>query len=298
VPSEVIRTFAPATGHGVAHEQLVPSSGAYVGAWVRPEHWTEQGRLDAVAAYEQSLQRPLNIVQTFHTLDDPFPTASDRTWLAQGRQLLISWNTGDIQAVAAGTYDALLLARARAVKALGVPVWIRWRWEMNRPNLAAQVHGPADYVAAWKHVRAIFSSVGATNAVWVWCPLAKDFSATDAAAYYPGDASVDWLCTDVYAGSSLTPFATTTTAFFRFARHHPRPIMIGELGVAGTTEQRIAWLTGALGTVRADPQVKAVVYFESSGGANPTLDTSLMGDPAVLATYSRLVRTSYFSPRP
>ncbi len=37
---------------------------------------------------------------------------------------------------------------------------------------------PGEFVAAWRHVHDIFTSVGATNATWVWCPytvIASDF---------------------------------------------------------------------------------------------------------------------------
>ena len=67
----------------------------------------------------------------------------------------------------------------------------------------------AEYVAAWKHVHAIFVRNGATNVRWVWNP--NTMGATTAATYlplywslYPGDEYVDWLGLDIYnTGPSL-----------------------------------------------------------------------------------------------
>ena len=42
---------------------------------------------------------------------------------------------------------------------------------------------------------------GATNVGWVWCPLATGFTDGRAQKYYPGDDQVDWLCADVYPGT-------------------------------------------------------------------------------------------------
>ena len=63
----------------------------------------------------------------------------------------------------------------------------------------------AAYVAAWDHIRAIFTAVGATNVSWVWCPTGIGFEDGRAKPYYPGDNEVDWVCADVY--SSPPPMA-------------------------------------------------------------------------------------------
>jgi hypothetical protein len=55
---------------------------------------------------------------------------------------------------------------------------------MNCNNLQCSIWSRADYVAAWKYIRAILPAVGATNVAWVWCPLATDFNATGGPAYY------------------------------------------------------------------------------------------------------------------
>jgi hypothetical protein len=47
------------------------------------------------------------------------------------------------------------------------------------------------------------------NAAWVWCPTANGFADGQAAAFYPGNNEVDWICADAYpaAWPSANPFA-------------------------------------------------------------------------------------------
>jgi beta-mannanase len=190
--------------------------------------------------------------------------------------------------------------RAEAVKALGVPILLRWRWEMNRPNLQASVWSPADYVAAWKHVRAIFTEVGATNAGWVWCPIATDFDSTDAADYYPGDDEVEWLCSDVYPGPSYDSFSDVSSEFMAWASKHDKPIIIAEYGAEdeGDSVQRAQWLAAAGAYAQAHPQIKAMVYFESRLSQNGAdRDFTLTGTAAPLAAFRAMALAPYFTKR-
>jgi hypothetical protein len=241
-----------------------PSTGAWVGAWVKPDLPTQLGMVTAVKDFEHQLGRPLDIVQVYHPWDDEFPSEADKAFLDQGHTLLLSWSGADTRVIVTGRYDAEIRARAEAVRDLGVPVLLRWRWEMNRNNLQGSVWSPADYVAAWKHIRAIFTSVGATNAAWVWCPLATDFNATSGPAYYPGDDQVEWLCTDVYPGPDYRSFADVSAEFLAWAASHDKPVLIGEYGAEDAEPgQRQSWLNATTAFVRAHPQIKGLVYFDA-----------------------------------
>src|SRR5215207_8341956 len=86
----------PAPPVGSATAVPLPPSGAYVGAWVKPEKNTEQGRIDAVLAFEQRVGRPLDIVHHYHTWDDFFPSEFDQFFSERaGTTLLLSWATAD-----------------------------------------------------------------------------------------------------------------------------------------------------------------------------------------------------------
>ena len=276
-----------------------PTHGAWIGAWVQPTSWDATGRTSAVTQFEQQLGRHLDLVHTYHPFGEPFPSPAEAQWLAQGRRLLISWAGADTQQIVAGVYDDQIRAQAQELRTLDQPVLLRWRWEMNRPNLHGEIHDAQTYVAAWQRIHTIFEQEGATNVGWVWCPMARGFTADNGPAYYPGDDQVDWLCADVYAGPNNESFANVSAPFRAWAAGIAKPVMIGELGAQrpGTAERQ-QWWTAAFETVRAWPQVKAVVLFESRGSPVEPYDLALVDDPVLLATVKALVAQPYFAGTP
>jgi hypothetical protein len=293
-------SIAFATGPYSSGPVAPPASGAYLGAWVRPASLTQPGRLAAVTEWEATLGRRLDIVNTYRRFDEEFFTESDREFTARGSTLMLSWAGGDTRMITMGRHDALIRERAEQVKAFGKPVLLRFRWEMDRPGLRASMWSPADYIAAWKHVRKLFAAVGATNASWVWCPTVEGFE-SDAPDFYPGDDQTDWVCADVYAGVKFSTLENLVRPFLQWAAAHPKkPIMIGEFGVAQAwgARQRARWLREAAAVFKANPQIRAVVYFESdptdAKGANQHFQIS--DDPVALEAFRELAREPYFNP--
>ncbi|GAB1645084.1 glycoside hydrolase family 26 protein [Krasilnikovia sp. MM14-A1259] len=279
---------------------VAPATGAYVGAWIKPQELTHDGRVEAVDGLEETLGRRLDILNTYRRFGEMVGTESDREFLAQGATLMISWATGDNRSIVAGRDDRLIRRQARAIRDVKRPVLLRMRWEMDRPNLREQMVSGPDYIAAWKHIRAIFAAEHATNVSWVWCPTAEGFQRGDAPAFYPGDDQVDWTCVDVYAGNQFEPIGALMGPFLRFAAEHPKPIVVGEFGVAKAwgSAGRAAWLRDAARTFKANPQIKAVVYFESDPAGNgPNQQFQLTGDRAAFKAFAALTRDRYFNPR-
>jgi hypothetical protein len=277
-----------------------PHVGAWVGAWVKPDLPTQNGQLASVAAFESQLGRPLDIVQVYHQWTDEFPSTADEQFAAEGRTLLISWNGEDTRVILSGRYDDLISQRAQQVKALGKPILLRWRWEMNRPNLQGSVWSGADFVAAWKHIRAIFTRVGATNAAWVWCPTATSFDSTQGPSYYPGDDQVDWLCTDVYPGPDYRSFSDVASEFMAWAAGHDKPILIAEYGAEdGEPGQRIAWMNATTTFVKTHPQIKGVVYYDARHQDNGRdRDFSLVPGTAPWKAFVGMAKLPYFDTGP
>jgi hypothetical protein len=279
----------------------VPRTGALVGAWVRPESLTQPGRLSAVADLERGLGRRLDIVNTYRRFDEKFGTESDQEFLRQGSTMMVSWASGDTRSIVTGRHDALIRAQAQRIRAANRPVLMRFRWEMDRPNLRAQMWSGADYIAAWRHVRQIFAEERARNAAWVWCPTAEGFQRGDAPAFYPGDDAVDWTCVDVYAGRDFRPLGELMGPFLRWAAERPKPIIIGEFGVASAwgSAARAAWLRDAARLIKANPQIKAVSYFESNPDGNgPKQQFRLTDDPPAFTALRDLAQDPYFTPTP
>jgi hypothetical protein len=277
-----------------------PAVGAYLGAWVKPAELTQPGRIAAIDGLEVALDRRLRIVNTYRRFDEEFGTESDRVFLRQKKIMMVSWASGDTRSITSGRHDALIRAQARRVRAARVPILLRFRWEMDRPNLRATMWSAADFVAAWRHVRQIFDEERARNASWVWCPTAEGFARGDAPDFYPGDDAVDWTCVDVYAASDFRPLRELMAPFLRWAAERPKPIIVGEYGVAREwgSAARAAWLRDAAALFKANPQIKAVSYFESDpeGNTGPKQQFRLADDPSAFAEFRAMARDRYFRP--
>jgi beta-mannanase len=170
---------------------------------------------------------------------------------------------------------------------------------MDRPNLTDVVHSPADYLAAWRHIRAIFAAEGVDNVAWVWCPTATGFVSGRAQPYYPGDNEVDWVCVDAYTSADYTSLEALIAPFLSWAAHHPKPIIIGEFGARdGEPGQREKWLEAAAHTAKAHPQIKALVYFNVDAHRNGKVyPWSLGSSPSALKTFAAIGADPYFNTR-
>jgi hypothetical protein len=229
-------------------------------------------------------------------MDEIFPSRSDRAFAKAGATLMLSWAVDQLPAVGRGGDDDEMRDWARQMAAFPGRILLRFRWEMDRPNLAGDVGLPADYIAAWKHVRQVFARENVRNVSWVWCPTAQGFQSGYAQDYYPGDDQVDWVCVDAYASRSLTPLSQLVRPFLAWAGGHPKPIVIGEFGVsrAWGASDRAGWLAAAANLVAENPQIKAVSYFDSDPDDSDPYQRFLL-DPPALAAFANLAKTPYFN---
>ncbi|GAA4225031.1 hypothetical protein GCM10022254_06020 [Actinomadura meridiana] len=305
-----------------------PKEGAYFGAWVPPDDPdakspspstspsasgspsvkptakdADKPGMEPVAGFEQELGRRLDIVQSYRDWGEEFPTGLDKSVTESDRYLLLTWGEADTKKIVQGEYDDMIQQRARAVKALGKPVFLRWARDMDKSAQRKRVHSPEDFVAAWKHLRAVFTREKVDNVAWVWCPSARGFGGGNAGAYYPGDDQVDWICADAQPGTDYEyrDLSETLKMFTQWARDREKPIMIAEFGVPKSYgERRAEWLREASKTLQ-DPQVKAVVYFDSDEQAANARDKrraySVNGDKHAVSALRELATTPYFNPR-
>jgi hypothetical protein len=275
----------PAAHVGPVHGPTPPATGAWLGAWVRPARY--RARVLAVEAFQAQIGRPITIVHDYHPWASFFPNGLDRWAVRTGHVLLLSWAGTDTRAIVAGRYDGLIRTRAEALRRLGGRILLEWRWEMDRPDLSRQVGSPAAFIAAWRHIHRIFTQVGAGDIGWVWCPTAYGFGVGRAAAYYPGDAWVDWVCVDAYP-RGYRSLADVLRPFLEWARGHPKPAMVGEFGVpAGSDGQQARWLAQLPAAARRMRSVRAYVYFDSTGSA--------LAPGGSLRAFGRLAANPFFA---
>lgn len=299
IVAPVPRTTVPPTG------PAMPGHGAYVGAYVEPKAFTQDQDVAAVNTMQTQLGRKLAIVHSYSKWDAPFPTASQQAFVDSSSVLLLSWAGTDTRSIVSGRQDSVIRQKALAIKATGKPIFLEWRWEMNRPDFRAQLHSPREYIAAWDHIRAVFAKERVHNVAWVWCPSSKGFGDVRGyargPAFYPGNNEVDWLCVDAYPRDSgpHTSFDQVLHPFLAWASHIDKPVMIGETGVPRSygAKQRALWLHGASQVIRGDRQVKALVYFDGDpAGALPGRQYGLDPGSPPLQAFRDLAREPYFNP--
>ncbi len=248
--------------------------------------------------------RPLAFAHVYFPWETPFPTSSATQFAERGEDLLVSWTGTDTRTMASGAVDGTIKAEAEEIASLRAPVFLEFRWEMDRPNLARVVHSPQDYIAAWDRVRQVFASVGVSNVTWIWCPTAAGFADGRALAYYPGANEVDWVCTDAYPSpvfgpQPYQPLGRLIRPFLNWAQQQQKPVMIGEFGVPRSypPDERARWLEQAQTTLTAGRQIKAVAYFDyDPAGARINNAYALGTDPVVVAAFRALATDPYFRP--
>ena len=289
--------------------KLVPKSGALLGAFISSNGtgWSMAG----ITERETQLHRTFNIDHRFQNWTTNFPTVADRWDVQNSRIPMVTWqpDTTKLEAIVAGTSDALLWDRARAVTAFKYPMLLRFAHEMNanwypwdgvRNNTAGRHDGPSKYVAAWRHVHDVFVAAGATNAVWVWCPNRVSIPQTSWNSiehYYPGDPYVDWVCIDGYNRGSTKPVSFQTIVSPIVMKYGGRkPIMIGETSSreGPTAEGKGSWITSARNNMKQSfPSIAAFVWFDAAKHGN---DWRINSSRSSEAAFAALAHDPYFNP--
>jgi hypothetical protein len=278
---------------------LAPARGAWFGYYAQTSVYNQSAAQAAYTNLEAATGRTGDIDHWYEPWGDTFPTWRQPWDFSSGRIPMISWGKQRADVVLSGADDAYIAARADGIKALGKPVFLRWFWEMDFSENLAYSQSPAAYVAAWRHIHAIFTARGATNVAWVWCPNASSFKKGSAQRYYPGDDAVDWICADGYnfhPDGAYREFEPIFASFYAWASQRPKPLMIGEWGdQSAGPGQRAAWLDAAhAALVQKFPRILAVVYFHS----NSEHDWTLYDEPDALAAFRRMALDPYFNPPP
>ena len=294
--------LAPATTTPSA--KIPPTTGALLGAFVgiQPDDET------AFSAEEVLIQRHWVIDNRFYSFED---WINDRTrWdIAQHKIPLVTWEPHEpLDEIIAGKHDDVYHQRALGAKALGAEIFLRWGHEMNGnwypwsgPMNGAANGGAAKYIAAYHHAHDLFVADGATNVVWVWCPLVDDVpneSWNHWTNYYPGDAYVDWVGLDAYnwgTSSSCCQWEGFGDLIGSLYADYAgkKPMMLPETASAEVGGDKAAWINDMHTSLMATyPAIKAVVWFD----INKETDWRIASTPNALAAYKSMALDAYFNP--
>jgi glycosyl hydrolase family 26 len=204
-----------------------------------------------------------------------------------------------LKKIVRGDFDTWFTAGANAAVAYGRTFYLSFAPEMNGAwaPWGAGINGntPQDYIAAWRHVHAIFVNRGARNVKWIW--TANVFgggSAVDFTPYYPGSDVVDVLALDGYNWGKLDVWQTYSQVFGPsydklVKLDSVKPVVIDETASTELGGNKAAWISSAFMRelpIRT-PRVKAVVWFD----ANKETDWRVNSSASSLAAY-RAVATS------
>jgi hypothetical protein len=286
----------------------VPAQGAYLGAYVQSSHWTQTAQ--QVSTFEATIGRKLAIDNQFYSWTEGFPTPLQREDRDAGRLSMITWKSPRLDEINSGSQDALIKARADAVRDFGSPVFIRWAWEMNgnwsawsgtNNDSYGRHDGAAKYIRAWRRIHDIFEREGATNVSWVWAPNGEsipDVYWNRVSAFYPGDRYVDWVGLSAYNfgttryWSHWSSFAEIVRPIYR-AYSARKPIMVAETASTTNGGNQSRWISAVLTALRAQyPRIKAVVWFE-----HPP-EWSVRSSTRSLSAFRVVASASLFSPAP
>jgi Glycosyl hydrolase family 26 len=259
-------------------------------------------RAASVISREAQLGRRLAVDSHYYNWTDPFPGSAESADALAGRTPMITWWGIDPALIVNGSQDSLITAHARAVRAYGRPLFLRWGAEMNGNWYAWSGH-PSAFRAAWRHIHDIFAAVGVHNAAWVWAPNADSHPGGTSTSswnnwrnYYPGDAYVDWVGIDGYNWGSLNSWQSFGQIFAPVYADYARrkPIMIAESGSVEAGGNKAAWLANAAAWIKAHPSIAAVVWFDTSQSSSG-LDWRVDSSASALRAYITMARDPYFS---
>lgn len=307
-------TTAP-SGTSTATPTGTSTSGIYWGAWIGKQLTGTEAPWDmnAVASLATQVGKQPSVVHWSSPFRNSstgsyygFQTAQFDAVRSYGAIPFFSWgNTGIRDAdVAAGTYDSYIRSWAQSAKSWGHPFFLRYSWEMNGSWFSWGVGNngttATDYVNMWRHVHDIFTSVGATNVSWVWCPNIDPYEKmAPMSSVYPGDAYVDWTCLDGYNGSSPSSSFTTLfkSSYDRIQSIAPsKPVIIGEVGATEAGGGKATWITNMLTTeLPAMPNIKGLVWFDKyESGPGGYTDWPIDSSASSIAAFATGVKASAY----
>lgn len=195
---------------------------------------------------------------------------------------LIDWNPWDnadtadvaeeftLADIIAGNHDTTITDWFEGAAAWGHPFFVRIMHEANGTWFpwGISVHGntAGEHITAWRHIHDLAQAAGATNATFVWCPLATYVGQPAAIDdLYPGDDYVDWLALDGYnfGGTSFdTIFGDSFDELWTVASAD-KPVMLAEWATDDDGDE-VAWIADAFDEIRNNPRyeaIHAVVWF-------------------------------------
>jgi Glycosyl hydrolase family 26 len=298
----------------------------YWGAWIGSQLTGAEAPWDvgAVAAFERQVGKRASLVNFSspwqNCSSDPctfyaFDTVAMNNIRSHGAIPFFSWGSDSLPfqvdqprfslaAIIAGTWDPYITSWATDAKDWGHPFFLRLNWEMNGNwfpwSVGVNGNTAAQEVRAWRHIHDIFTSVGAANVTWVWCPnVDPAHHYASLASTYPGDAYVDWTGLDGYNwGAPWKTFDQLFRSTYEelVTRIAPgKPVVVGETASTEHRGSKATWITDLLTTElpRHYPRIKAFVWFDKY---DSSMDWPLASSKRARAAFARGIAAGVYAP--
>lgn len=121
--------------------------------------------------------------------------------------------------IARGELDPLVLEMGEWLKSLAPrPIFLRIGYEFGG---AWNHYNREDYIAAFKHIKNSYDSIGVNNVAYVWQSHGWEEPMEHLESWYPGDDYVDWCGYSFFS-------RWDESNMIEFARKHKKPVFIAE----------------------------------------------------------------------
>lgn len=185
--------------------------------------------------------------------------------------------------VASGHYDDRLKAISAQLVGFTNRMHVVWGHEMDQ-DLTERYpwsgKAPDQFIAAYRHVTQYLRKQFGEQVDFVWSGVIKDGSLR----YWPGDQYVHYVGMPIYSFPSfdqryhgyIRDFRTTFSEKAKQVRQLNKPLMITELGVAGSDDFKSFWMHQAFLALDDYPEIATIVFFygqESEGAWGKEIET-------------------------
>jgi glycosyl hydrolase family 26 len=298
----IIAAAAIAVGVGLYNKSAAPGGPlpvhlpttpqSYLGVYVNGTPASYAG----VTAFANATGARPDLVMYYSGWYEPFPLGFATTAANNGAVPLVQMDPDSsrnrvvsIAGIAAGRYDGYLSEYAEAVRAYRHPVILSFGHEMNGWwSTWGYTHtSPATFVAAWRHIVALFRDLGARNVTWMWTVNiindTRGGKIPSPAAWWPGGSYVNWVGIDGYylkPSWQFAPLFGPTIGAVRALTGDP--ILIAETGAVPDAGQP-AKIADVFGGIRAYGLL-GFVWFNSANSVGQDFSIST---PAGLAAFGK-----------
>jgi hypothetical protein len=206
------------------------------------------------------------------------------------------------QNIIKGKHDKYIRDWAKAAKAFGRPVVIRFAHEMNGNWFPWSIgnHGntPNGFVGAWRHVVNEFRAVGARNVRFLWSPYNNEKGGYQ--AFYPGNEYVDYVgVTSLNWGNERwrslpnilsRPMSVIRNVSRSGAYPQGKPVILPEVGANHIGGNKAGWIrSGYTQAYKKWPTIRAMVYLDYNTAAitagQPDWRLVMPADGSALSAY-------------